>query len=670
MRALHWADKKDTSLNSRLRKDSLHKFREQELLSLRTRLKEEASEMAYDDWLEKKNVSNSQVPTPAACERRKKVRSSSGQRTSTCTTCTRTHTKRQSALVNKRVPQIATPIKVNHHQETRNVDSVGKSEKLYPYTNYPPKHLRSHSSEELCRTHHKPKSGRSSRSTVCSSSRSSRQLLTGKKTHRKSGLRTPISKSQATQLATVKRDELEGHTSETDNVPVMTMTPGMKIYHEENSCPKSDIEIANTVNREHRTEDVSVGSNDLQGYYSEEDDDEEDLLFHDVGDTNNLNALALPNTLTKDKTPAEVLQILRAVDGTGSRSFKRSQSTSLRRNSIQMGNYARRLSLTAIPEGRIVTSYSDEEQSTSQLLDDDFIEALIRSFSNESNVKQTQATTDALESRKIAWQMGDKNDEEEIMSKVEAGGMASDTGPTIEVLSPLDNQFHRNITLGLSKSDPIVSLKTNYPEKSQTNSQNCYSLGCTDQNPQTLKVINIEWNPLSNTVQSTVTACPLTPPPEHSQRQLSLRKLTPPSGFLSPRSLSPSGIRSTPRALSSSLSSSRSCSPISPLSPTFLSDIEGQVDIDSSPPTPLSSRSYSTSLHSQSFHPRNINNPNCLSLSSKSIVMSSSNNIEELEALRTSGLKRAKSAPEMREELENPAMCLRTSVFMFSDACS
>ena len=662
LRALHWADNKDASLNSRLKKDSVHKVQEQELVSLHTRLKEEAAEMAYDDWLERKNVGNSRLPTPAACERRKKVPNNSDQRSSSCTTCTRAHSKHQSASMKKRAPQIATPIKVNPHQETRNVDSVGKSEKLYSYTNYPPKHLRSHSSEELCKSSHTPKSGRSSRTTFCSSGRSSRQLLSAKKSHRKPGRKQKsICKSQAKQQGTVNLEELDGHTSETESISMM-----IPDTNEEDSKPNSDNEIANSGDStengkhdtkdfstksndlqayhseddEHDTEDFSIKSNDLQAYFSEDDDDEDDLFFHDVGDTNNLDALALPNTLTKDKTPAEVIQILRAVGGSSSRSFKRSQSTSVRRNSIQLGNSTRRLSLSAIPEGRMVTSYSDEEHSTSQLLDDDFVEALIRSFSNshETNGKETQTTTDDVESRKIAWQIGDRNDEEETASKAEAGDMTSETGPEIKVSSPLDDQLCRNITLDLSNSDPNFSLKTNHSEEVQAGS------------PQTLKVVNIEWDPMSNTVQSNVTACPLTPPPEHSQRQLSLRQLTPPSGKLSPSSLSPRENRFSPRALSPSLSSSQSSTPASP---TFNSEIEGQVDIDSSPP----SRSYLTSLLS---HPGFKNHPNSLSLSSKSMVMSSCNNAEEGDTLHTSGIRHVKSAPEMRKESENPTRCVRT----------
>ena len=669
LRALHWADNKDASLNSRLKKDSVRKVQEQELVSLHTRLKEEAAKMAYDDWLERKNVGNSRLPTPAACERRKKVPNSSGQRSSSCTTCTRTHSKHQSASMKKRAPQIATPIKVNPHQETRNVDSVGKSEKLYPYTNYPPKHLRSLSSEELCKSSHTPKSGRSSRSTFCSSGRSSRQSLSAKKSHRKPGRKQKsICKSLAKQQGTVKPEELDGHTSETESVSMMI--PDM---NEEDSKSNSDNEIAtsgdSTENGEHDSEDFSMKSNDLQAYYFEDDehdhtedfstksndlqayfsdDDEDDLFFHDVGDTNNLDALALPNTLTKDKTPAEVLQTLRAVSGSSSRSFKRSQSA--RRNSIQLGNYNRRLSLSAIPEGRMVTSYSDEEHSTSQLLDDDFVEALIRSFSSshETNGKETQTTTDDVESRKIAWQIGDRNDEEETVSKAEVADMTSETGPEIKVSSPLDDQLHRNITLDLSNANPSFLSKTNHSEEG---SQTCYSPGCTDECPQTLKVVNIEWDPTSNTVQSNVTACPLTPPPEHSQRQLSLRQLTPPSGKLSPSSLSSKENRFSPRALSPSLSSSQSSTPASP---TFNSEIEGQVDIDSSPP----SRSYYlTSLLS---HPGLKNHPNSLSLSSKSMVMSSCNNAEDGDTLHTSGIRHAKSAPEMRKESENPTRCVRT----------
>jgi len=61
LRALHWANKKDTSTSQGMREEAMRQSREKEAKVLHARLKKEAAGTAYDKWLEKNNATNSGV---------------------------------------------------------------------------------------------------------------------------------------------------------------------------------------------------------------------------------------------------------------------------------------------------------------------------------------------------------------------------------------------------------------------------------------------------------------------------------------------------------------------------------------------------------------------------------------------------------------------------------
>lgn len=419
-----------------LKKEQFRKKQDKEYLALHSRLRMEAADCAFEEWLEQKQATR--LSTPSACEERKQVRSRASQNGYLCATCTATTSKLQSAVSRKVSSKVNSQIKVNPRQEPHNVDSVGKPRKLYPYSNYPPKHLRCSSTGDS-KSKHGLKSGRSSRATV-----RSEVIIVQKK-----------SKS----------------------------TPNEKATKIQNTSAKE----ANTTPNKH------FKSNDYSQASAEDDcvDEDEDLLFHDVGLANNLETLALPNMI-KHKTQNEVIQLLQSLGESSSKTLNRSRSVSLRRSSVQSITHQRRLSLGAIPEGKMVTSYSDEEQSIapSQIIDDSFIEELIKSLSSQ----EPEGSTKSPRSR-IVW------DEED------ADSLENDT-PLIEV-SAIEEQQSRRSSLTLSLSD-FGSQCRGYSSSS---------------NEHTLKVVNMEWDPVSGSVQSVITPSPLTPPPAdmHQRKYLSPR---------------------------------------------------------------------------------------------------------------------------------------------------
>lgn len=638
MRALHWAKRKDASLSSKLKKHSLEKYGEKKLVTSQTRVQKKATGVTYSEWPCRKGASTSKVSTPIACAKQKEVQGSSDKKSLTCTTCT----KATSGLVSGSVPnscssQLAYPIRINPHQETRNVESIGKPDKLYPYTNYPPARLRSAHSEEQSRKANTLKSGRSSKATFHSSNYSSLLMLSGKKSHTKArktpvNIKTVLGDLDQTSCSKTYLDETDCCKTES----VSSVEAGLELNNE---CKQKSLAgEAGFTDQTENYENMWSMSDDLNDYCTEEDD--EDLLFHDVGNTNNLDALALPDTLTRDKTPAEVIQLLRSIGGgggTASRSFKRSQSMITKRNLIQPGNCTRRQSLSAIPEGRMVTSYSDEECSTSQLLDEEFVEVLLRNLSRnwetdidqqeETTVEQAHTVSEEIESSPKDCITSDKQVSPEKRS------------------SPTDNQLNRNPTAHILNTEAFVSLKPTgsrqTPAKIHVH-QNCRSSQAfSDQDPKTLKIVNIAWDPNSDNVQSTISLCPLTPPPDSRNRKLPLHILGP-RPTLKKSSPQKKHLQFSKETRQKAKPISGSPVPLSSPSPLQVEQVEGEDSyLDSSLPSPLSSKSFFTPVP---FHPKSDNDPDTHCHTSKSLVQRNT----DIDKQDGSGLKRVMSAPEMR----------------------
>ena len=215
---------------------------------------------------------------------------------------------------------------------------------------------------------------------------------------------------------------------------------------------------------------------------------DEDDLFHDVGQTNSLNALSLPNTLTKDRTPAEVVQLLRSLGDLPR--FNRSNSFSHSYSMAHRHKNPRRFSLGAIPEGKIVTSYSDDEQSTSQLLDTQFLESLIVNL--EGGGRQDN---DSI--RRVGTH-GVHDDDEELFDS------ASDESETLSCTSSSNSTSDESPEV----DDFIEVPHSDLPTVAITQDNMPPQITC----PQSLKVVNLAWNPLLNTVQSHISEYPLSPP--------------------------------------------------------------------------------------------------------------------------------------------------------------
>ena len=612
LRALHWASKKDSDDREKLRKDEMERRQTNAMLTLQERCRKEAADMSYNQWLEKKSK---HVNGPSPRERKSVAYARS-------TVSSRGASKDASVSAQKSNPQLTSSIKVNPKQAKRNTASVGKPEKMQPYTNYPPKSSGSRTSVHFLGKSRSepPRSGRTSRSTLRSAasvptdvkyySRVRHRQSTAKrkqvvedtvqkqavedsvklksKEAYKSGYDVAENQEEQVyyeQLEDLEQQELEsridGGTDQTveeiDEKQLTATGDGSKVGNDlEDERNNGDEEVEGSDLYPHEEEkgidelDFSkLKENDVFNEYTIEGD--EDDLFHDVGQTNSLNALSLPNTLTKDRTPAEVVQLLRSFGGL-SRSYNRSNSFSHDHSIAHRSRFQRRFSLGAIPEGQIVTNYNDEDQSSSQLLDEHFLESLIHSLSGDSGNGTKSIEGACVQSNLVD---GDQDSEPESDDS-ETHSYFSTSGSHDEE-SPADSdEGYKHVHIGEQKSAlPKVEISQN--ETSSVISR-----------PQSLKVVNLAWDPTSNTVHSHISESPLSPPDFNKMggRRTPTRRLTPPNNAQSYKVHSPSSSQESTRSQNSL-----------------------RINIPSSPrysPRNLSPSSSSSSVHSQPSSPRSL----------------------------------------------------------------
>ena len=472
--------------------------REQEMKALHTRLQKEAADAAYDDWLEKNNATYVSVHPPTECETRWEVRSQPDG-TFTCSTCSHEVSQRQSATTTHHRHKRVTPIKLAVHQEKRNVGSVGKPDKMYPYANYPPESMRTHVSSR------NPGRGSAMKS---SSGKTSRVTSTRA---RSSGVKYCHRKKQQHQTTAKINDAVPSYANHSvEDQTTVSQVPGGKV--EDSVLSNDDLFPVEKNIHDTKKSDSSRQQQEETPFTPVDLEDSEDLdddfAFHDVGHANSLDALSLPSSLMKGRTPAEAVQLLRLFGTPRPRPYKRSISFSQPSNKSR---FQRRFSLGAIPEGEIVTTYSDEDTSTSQLF--------YHNFKMYSTGRE----------------MGDDHESaEDEFEASESEGLASfsdGSEDAFEGSSAGDHPYNRPWYTSMSDSVLLEEREQAGPPK--LNSTRRLSA------PQSLSIVNLAWDSQSNTVQSHVVISPMSTP-DHKQtkthRVTSLGFRTQSLGEISPRS--------------------------------------------------------------------------------------------------------------------------------------
>ena len=312
------------------------------------------------------------ITPPQGCKLRALLRTQSSSKT--CMSCSKVKSQSSFSTRTDKNPHVAK-IELSTDQKERNVASVGKPERMYPFSNYPPSHYRQ--SKAHPRKLPNMKSREHARSGSAPTASTGNQDLEGSVRKAKLDMHSAVSQptpgASTPELQTPATDDIhEGKGVNVNGNDVRVLSP-----HEDEQINGIDEESwdmfkdyqNNGPVTESGLDDSSV--DDTQGDYESTLDS---LTFHEVGAENNLKSLSNLGSIS----PLELFHLLRMSDDDDhghcktSMKFKRSASViGAARQSSRM-TLSRQMSLNAIPEGEMVTQYS-EWNEPSQVFDEEFL---------------------------------------------------------------------------------------------------------------------------------------------------------------------------------------------------------------------------------------------------------------------------------------------------------
>lgn len=452
LQALHWAQRKKETIDEQLQENTRKIKQKQEMKLQEEQFKLEKADYAYKSWLKMNSHSNTMARPPQSCKQRLEARKQS--RLLTCVTCTKDIGKKKIA------DHHSKPIIMNPKQLKRNTKGIGKPDKMHKYSN--DCIARTGISLSTC------KSG----NTSCRSSRN----VSGR-----SSRMTRHSRPTSVDI----KIAVENLSGEGGDYSLDKQSQTLK----EELVSKNADQLLPTNGSDSTGKTFTFGP-------EEADSDEDDSLFHDVGYANNLETLALPSAITKGKTPVEMLQLLRHLSNPSSRSYKRSYSLSSSKSQFNRAHFQRRFSLGSIPEGRIVTNY-DEDMPTadSQLLDSNFLEELILSFTGDTNSKTLHSEGD--------------NSYQTSETKDDYSGTTSGENCTVYSVES-EESLSTESSLGASTDEENLSQSDVNMETQRIVVPK--PLDCCVSPSNSLKIVNFAWNSETNMVESRIVVSPLSIP--------------------------------------------------------------------------------------------------------------------------------------------------------------
>ena len=380
LQALHWCSHKDRKLKEKLQLEDYLAEKELRDKTFNTLNKRHRATKAFEQWLSIKQIPLGARQDPGACEFRLESRLSHHSMCS-CEGCS--FSNNSSSISNRRLTHST---KLSYSQSPSNLKSVGKPNKMYPYTNYPEKSYRANKSFD-------------GKLTV--NDRAGKQVHQLSKTFPFGRVNGKVT---TTEYHTPADDHIieattDNHSVSSDNC-IVTSTININ-----NSNEASDkvTENSNSENpKSNKQESVANGRNTLTGDVRCENGieqsivdtgDSNDLTFHDVGPVNDLQTVSA-NVSSPTIVRLLQTQMLQQVTQTATapvRSVSHSQIN--HRHNAYRGKLHRRVSLGSIPEGRVVTDYSRELEDDHSLQDAIIRELLLAQQQAKENRTNFNDTT-------------------------------------------------------------------------------------------------------------------------------------------------------------------------------------------------------------------------------------------------------------------------------------
>lgn len=457
LKSLQWAIDKDMGTEQEICSTMAEKNRQQLYRALQEQHQWEVAEEAYKTWLDHRKVLP--VTPPSGCKLRSILRVQSSLKS--CVTCSQTKSRSVVSTATGRNPHVAK-IKISTKQKARNIASVGKPEKMYPFSNYPPRQYRYHTVHPGSSSTINPVQQRRSGSATAGD-----QVFEG--SGKKIKLRTQSAVNQPTQGASTS--EIPAHACDIHDSNGVHLN-GIEIHaqspHEREEVNDVDWEShdvsGGNQNNNNRMDGFTTGT-ELDAPLDAQDDTEntiEGLTFHEVGSENNLKSLSSPGSIS----PFELFHLLRTSSENSAspctivKKHKRSLLLFGAHNSSHT-NLSRRVSLSAIPEGEMVTHYS-EGHEPSQVFDEEFLYSVMP-FAFAASGKDDE-----------------QNSQEDVSQLPLVEGLDLET-------SGNKNAANQGSDLDVAALDP------------HTDNRN------TAQSPTTLKVVNVAWDQHKLEVHQNVT---------------------------------------------------------------------------------------------------------------------------------------------------------------------
>ena len=326
LQALHWAADKDHHDNHVL---------------LQTALQEEAAAMererfawnkryrgvrAYEAWQEQNSVSNRSHVEPGACQFRQEQRvrlDSPGS--SSCSSCRHSSATRSASRASRR-PAVR-PLNISSHQADKNLSHVGRPGQIYPYSNYPAQGDREYGR----RTPSQGGGGGGPRRTPSQGGSGGGP--------RRTKLPFGIRKSARVCPPQPKTGETE-----------LRLSPSVTVVG-------SELNEGHCV--DYRSGEKGVVEKEVEEYVDEEGlGSPGELTFHEVQQQ---SLKGVPDAIYLQELLGSQSPALQSPPVSKDRQRRLSMSQINHRHNVYRGKMHRRLSLGAIPEGRMVREYCEDD---------------------------------------------------------------------------------------------------------------------------------------------------------------------------------------------------------------------------------------------------------------------------------------------------------------------
>jgi hypothetical protein len=344
LQALHWAAHKEDKVNKTLLQSAMKREMDCIERERMSRDRQYKAVRAYEEWMERKSLSQGLRVDPGACQYRLEQRAKEGQ-TQTCRSCQQSRSTSHSTYTAHHCH--IRPINISLVQADKNLQHVGKPGRIYPYTNYPALRKRCYTADIApIRTASKLKKTSSCHKKPHSVEGKSQDTVVGSQDIVVGGSQdTIVSGSHATLVGRSKENarDVSSVESPKSKPPPLDLS---QISYVSNVPSELDASVPN-VPSELDASVPNVLDDDLP-------DSPGELTFHEVEQ----------NSLRGITSSAYIQQVV----GSSRHLVPINSLVTFHnhRHNAYRGKLQRRLSLGSIPEGRMVRSYSS---GSDELLD-------------------------------------------------------------------------------------------------------------------------------------------------------------------------------------------------------------------------------------------------------------------------------------------------------------